>query len=44
MQMRFKVVEGLGDLRYAVTLDPDFAAHVEEIVRNRKPWNPPTWD
>ena len=24
-------------------LDPDFAADVEEIVRNRKPWNPPTW-
>jgi antitoxin (DNA-binding transcriptional repressor) of toxin-antitoxin stability system len=23
-------------------LDPDFAADVEEIVRNRKPWNPPT--
>jgi hypothetical protein len=27
---------------YAVTLDPDFAADVEEIVRNRKPWNPPS--
>ena len=25
-------------------LDPDFAADVEAIVRNRKPWNPPTWD
>ena len=25
-------------------LDPDFAADVEEIVRNRKPWNPPPWD
>jgi antitoxin (DNA-binding transcriptional repressor) of toxin-antitoxin stability system len=24
-------------------LDPDFAADVEEIVRNRKPWNPPAW-
>jgi antitoxin (DNA-binding transcriptional repressor) of toxin-antitoxin stability system len=24
-------------------LDPDFAADVEEIVRTRKPWNPPTW-
>lgn len=22
-------------------LDPDFAADVEEIVANRKPWNPP---
>jgi antitoxin (DNA-binding transcriptional repressor) of toxin-antitoxin stability system len=29
---------------YAVTLDPDFAADVEEIVRNRQPWNPPSWD
>ncbi len=25
-------------------LDPEFAADVEEIIRNRKPWNPPTWD
>lgn len=25
-------------------LDPDFAADVKEIVQNRKPWNPPTWD
>ena len=22
-------------------LDPDFAADVEEIIHNRKPWNPP---
>jgi antitoxin (DNA-binding transcriptional repressor) of toxin-antitoxin stability system len=29
---------------YPVTLDPDFAADVDEIVRNRKPWNPPSWD
>ena len=29
---------------YAVTLDPDFAADVEEIVRNRQPWNPTAWD
>ena len=28
----------------APTLDPDFAADVEEILRNRKPWNPPAWD
>jgi antitoxin (DNA-binding transcriptional repressor) of toxin-antitoxin stability system len=28
----------------APVLDPDFAADVEEIVRNRKPWNPPSWD
>ena len=25
----------------APTLDPDFAADVEEIISNRKPWNPP---
>jgi antitoxin (DNA-binding transcriptional repressor) of toxin-antitoxin stability system len=29
---------------YAVTLDPDFAADVEEIVRNRQPWNPASWE
>lgn len=29
---------------YAPTLDPDFAKDVEEIIRNRKPWNPPSWD
>ncbi len=28
----------------APTLDPDFAADVEEIIGNRKPWNPPSWD
>lgn len=28
----------------APVLDSDFAADVEEIVRNRKPWNPPAWD
>lgn len=25
-------------------LDPDFAVDVEEIVENRKPWNPPAWE
>jgi len=25
-------------------LDPDFAADVEEIVKNRKSWNPPAWE
>jgi antitoxin (DNA-binding transcriptional repressor) of toxin-antitoxin stability system len=29
---------------YAVTLDADFAADVGEVVRQRKPWNPPEWD
>ena len=28
----------------APVLDSDFAADVEEIVRNRKPWKPSTWD
>jgi hypothetical protein len=28
----------------APVLDPDFAADVEEIIRNRKPWNPPSWN
>jgi hypothetical protein len=28
----------------APVLDADFAADVEEIIRNRKPWNPPAWD
>jgi antitoxin (DNA-binding transcriptional repressor) of toxin-antitoxin stability system len=27
----------------APVLDADFAADVEDIVRNRKPWNPPAW-
>jgi antitoxin (DNA-binding transcriptional repressor) of toxin-antitoxin stability system len=25
-------------------LDPDFAEDVEDIIRSRKPWNPPSWD
>jgi antitoxin (DNA-binding transcriptional repressor) of toxin-antitoxin stability system len=25
-------------------LDPDFAADVEDVLRSRKPWNPPPWD
>ncbi len=25
-------------------LDPDFAADVEEIVKNRKAWTPPAWE
>jgi antitoxin (DNA-binding transcriptional repressor) of toxin-antitoxin stability system len=28
----------------APVLDPDFASDVEEIIRNRKPWNPPAWE
>ncbi len=29
---------------YAVALDPDFAADVEQIIRDRQSWNPPAWD
>ena len=25
----------------APVVDPDFAA---DVIRNRKPWNPPAWD
>jgi antitoxin (DNA-binding transcriptional repressor) of toxin-antitoxin stability system len=28
----------------APVLDPDFAEDVEEILRHRKPWNPPAWE
>ena len=28
----------------APVLDPDFAADVEERIKNRRPWNPPAWD
>ncbi len=28
----------------APTLDPDFAADVEEIIGERRPWTPPLWD
>lgn len=33
------------DLGYTPTLDPDFAADLEEIINShRKPLNPPEWD
>jgi antitoxin (DNA-binding transcriptional repressor) of toxin-antitoxin stability system len=28
----------------APVLDADFAGDVEEILRHRKPWNPPAWE
>ena len=28
----------------APVLDADFAADVEQIIQNRKPWDPPAWD
>jgi hypothetical protein len=29
---------------YAVTLDPDFADDVQDVVNSRKPWTPANWD
>ena len=31
------------ETRQAPVLDPDFVVDTEKIIRNRKPWNPPTW-
>ena len=28
----------------APVLDPDFAEDMEEVLRRRKPWNPPAWE
>lgn len=28
---------------HAPSLDPDFAADVEEIIRQRRAWSPPEW-
>ena len=32
------------ELGYAPVMDTDFAADMEEIIRNRKPWKPPAWE
>jgi len=32
------------ELGYEPRMDPDFAADLEEIIRSRKPWNPPAWE
>jgi antitoxin (DNA-binding transcriptional repressor) of toxin-antitoxin stability system len=29
---------------YEPRMDPDFAADLEEIIGNRRPWNPPPWE
>lgn len=29
---------------YAITLDEDYAADIEQIVRERKPWTPRSWE
>ena len=32
------------EMGYEPRMDPDFAADLEEIIRNRRPWNPPAWE
>lgn len=36
-----KHAEALG---YEPRMDPDFAADLEEIAKNRRPWNPSAWE
>ena len=30
-------------LGYEPRMDPEFAADLEEIIKSRRPWNPPAW-
>ena len=32
------------ELGYEPRMDPEFAADLEEIIINRRPWNPPAWE
>jgi antitoxin (DNA-binding transcriptional repressor) of toxin-antitoxin stability system len=32
------------ELGYEPRMHPDFAADLEEIIGNRRPWNPPAWE
>ena len=32
------------EVGYEPRMDPDFAADLEDIIRNRRPWNPPAWE
>jgi len=32
------------ELGYEPRMDPDFASDLEEIIKNRRPWNPPAWE
>jgi antitoxin (DNA-binding transcriptional repressor) of toxin-antitoxin stability system len=32
------------ELGYEPRMDPEFAADLEEILRSRRPWNPPAWE
>ena len=39
------IAEALAQARgYDAIMDEDFAADLEEIIRDRAPWNPPKWD
>jgi len=32
------------ELGYVPRMDSEFAADLEEIIKNRRPWNPPAWE
>jgi len=32
------------ELGYEPRMDQEFAADLEEIIKNRRPWNPPAWE
>jgi antitoxin (DNA-binding transcriptional repressor) of toxin-antitoxin stability system len=32
------------ELGYEPRMDPGFAADLEEVIKNRKPWTPPAWE
>jgi len=32
------------EMGYEPKMDPEFAADLEEIIQNRRPWNPPEWE
>jgi antitoxin (DNA-binding transcriptional repressor) of toxin-antitoxin stability system len=32
------------ELGYEARMDPEFAADLEDIIGNRKPWNPSAWE
>lgn len=32
------------ELGFEPAMDPGFAADLEDIAANRKPWNPPAWE
>ena len=31
-------------LGYEPRMDPEFAADLQELIRSRKPWDPPAWE